>query len=316
MIATLTANPCIDKTVSVQHFDVNEINRARVVRLDAAGKGINVASALRGLGFDAIALGFDFVGENGVSPLKAAMQERGMQYSFIDVPGHLRTCTKIVDESVKSTIEVNEYGHPVSAEDGERLIESVARTAADCDLIALSGSIPEGLGSDFYFRCAEAIKDEAPSCRIAIDAEKELLLEALEAGPFLIKPNIHEFQASFGISVSSINELDTAVHKLIRRYALGIVCVSLGGEGAFIADAEHSFSCQAVKVPVRSLHGAGDSMLAGICAALQLGLPLQEILHYGVAAAAASISREGTLLCTEELFRPLLAQDVNIRRIR
>ena len=146
--------------------------------------------------------------------------------------------------------------------------------------------------------------------------QSALASRALEAGPFLIKPNIHEFQASFGISVSSIGELDAAVSKLIKRYALGIVCVSLGGEGAFIADAEHSFSCQAVKVAVRSLHGAGDSMLAGICAALQLGLPLQEILHYGVAAAAASISREGTLLCTEELFRPLLAQDINITRIR
>lgn len=315
MIATLTPNPCIDKTVSVPHFDIGKTNRAKILRSDVGGKGLNVSLALRGLECDTIALGFDFTGEHG-SPLKATMAARGIPCSFIDVPGQLRTCTKIFDESRKHTIELNEYGPSVTEEAGELLLELVAQTAADCDFITFSGSLPGGLGSDFYFRCAEAVRNEAPNCKVVVDAEGELLLKALDAQPFLIKPNINEFQATFGVNVSGLEELDEAVLKIIRLYSLGMVCVSMGGEGAYIATDEQAYFCSALQVEVRSLQGAGDSMVAGICAALQLGLPLQEVLHYGVAASSASISREGTQLCTEETFRPLLAQNVEIRCLR
>lgn len=315
MIATLTPNPCIDKTISVPRFDMEKINRARILRSDVGGKGLNVSLALRGLQCDTIALGFDFTGEHG-SPLKSTMAARGIPSSFIEVPGQLRTCTKIFDESRRNTIEVNEYGPSVTEEAGEQLLELMARTAADCDFITFSGSLPGGLGSDFYFRCAEAVRNEAPNCKVVVDAEGELLLKALDAQPFLIKPNIHEFQATFGVRVSNLEELDAAVLKIIRQYSLGMVCVSMGGDGAYIATEEQAYFCPALKVEVRSIQGAGDSMVAGICAALQLGLPLPEVLHYGVAASSASISREGTQLCTEEIFRPLLAQDVEIRCLR
>ena len=90
----------------------------------------------------------------------------------------------------------------------------------------------------------------------------------------------------------------------------------MGERGAYIGDADCAFVCDAVKVEVRSIQGAGDSMIAGICGAVQLGLPLQEVLRYGVAASGASISLEGTQLCTEDIFRPLLEQDINIRKLR
>ena len=67
---------------------------------------------------------------------------------------------------------------------------------------------------------------------------------------------------------------------------------------------------------VRSIQGAGDSVVAGMCMALEQGLPLDEVLHYGMAAAGDSVSREGTQLCTLEGFREILTQDLGIRRIR
>ena len=315
MIATLTPNPCIDKTIAVPQFDIYRMNRARVVRTDASGKGINVSLALHGLGFDTIALGFDFT-DGHSSLLKSSMEARGIPFSFIDVPGQLRLCTKIFDESLKHTIEVNEYGQPVPADAGEKLLDLAVETAVDCDFITLSGSLPKGLESDFYYRCASAIGNEAPNCRVVVDAERELLLKALGAHPFLIKPNIHEFQETFGVNVSNLQELDAAVLQVVRRYSLGLVCVSMGERGAYIGDADCAFACDAVKVDVRSIQGAGDSMIAGICGAVQLGLPLQEVLRYGVAASGASISLEGTQLCTKDIFRPLLEQDIALRQLR
>ncbi|MBO7091307.1 MAG: hypothetical protein J6W23_05940, partial [Victivallales bacterium] len=143
MITTLTPNPCIDKTVAVEKFDIYKMNRVRVLRTDACGKGINVSLALNGLGVETMTIGFDFT-DGHASPLKQSMAAHNIPYEFIDVPGQLRVCTKIFDESLKHTIEVNEYGAPVSVEAGEKLLRLVVDVAKKSDFITLSGSLPKG----------------------------------------------------------------------------------------------------------------------------------------------------------------------------
>ena len=58
MIATVTLNPAIDKSLTVPRFEVGKTNRGEVGRTDASGKGINVAMALKQFGADVCALGF------------------------------------------------------------------------------------------------------------------------------------------------------------------------------------------------------------------------------------------------------------------
>ena len=43
MIATVTLNPAVDKSVTVRGFEIGKTNRGEVDRVDAGGKGINVA---------------------------------------------------------------------------------------------------------------------------------------------------------------------------------------------------------------------------------------------------------------------------------
>jgi hypothetical protein len=47
MIVTLTPNPSLDRTLEVAALHRGEVLRATTVRVDAGGKGINVARALR-----------------------------------------------------------------------------------------------------------------------------------------------------------------------------------------------------------------------------------------------------------------------------
>src|ERR1039457_1501149 len=44
MIATVTLNPAIDKTMVVPGFSIGRTNRGQVERVDLGGKGINVAN--------------------------------------------------------------------------------------------------------------------------------------------------------------------------------------------------------------------------------------------------------------------------------
>ncbi|MBO4631067.1 MAG: 1-phosphofructokinase family hexose kinase [Lentisphaeria bacterium] len=310
----MTVNPCIDKTVTVEKFEIDNMNRVRVVRTDFAGKGINVSAALKNLHVQTFCLGLNF--PDGFEIQEKQLNGQGIPHHFIEVPGKLRFCTKIFDLSRKHTIEINEYGSEVAPEYGERLTAYAAETAKKCSFITLSGSIPPGLSEDYYLKCAAAIRQAAPNCRIVVDAEKRLLLKALEHPLCFIKPNIHEFQETFGCTVKSMDELDRAARNVLDRYELELICVSLGGDGAYIADRKAAYCCRSPRVEVRSIQGAGDSVVAGMCMALEQDLPLEEVLHYGVAAAGASISREGTQLCTREGFQECLKQDIGIKRIR
>jgi 1-phosphofructokinase len=212
----------------------------------------------------------------------------------VSVRGALRVCTKIVDEGRKHTIEINEQGVPVTREDGELLLQKIKEVAKRCAFLTLSGSLPKGLDADFYATCAAAVRKSAPACRVVLDAEGEQLLAAMREGAYLIKPNIHEFSATFGWEPKDAPALDEAVQDVLSRYPVEIVCVSLGADGAYIGTRQEAYFCPALSVEPRSLQGAGDAMVAGLCVALEQGLSLPDVLCHGVCLASAAIMTEGT----------------------
>ena len=316
MIATVTANPCIDKTVAVEEFDLYRMNRVRVLCTDPSGKGINVSKTLRAVGVDTLCVGFDFTEGDAASAVAADLKSLGISYEPVPVKGALRVCTKIFDESRKHTIELNERGAAVTVADGDALLKKIKEVAKRCEFLTLSGSLPQGLDKDFYARAVKEIKACAPSCRVVVDAEGELLVNALAESPFLIKPNIHEFELTFGCKIDSIESLDAKAQEILARYELGMICVSLGEKGAYIATRSGAYYCLPVPVEVRSLQGAGDAMVAGLCMALEKDLPLCEVLRYGVAMAGAAIATEGTRPGTKQDFERLLLADIKMQKVR
>ena len=315
MIATVTANPCIDKTVAVEEFDLYRMNRVRVLCTDPSGKGINVSKALHAIGVETLCVGFDFT-EEGRSPLVADLETCGIPHGLVPVSGALRVCTKLFDESRRHTIEINERGASVTAADGDRLLQKIEEVARRCSFLTLSGSLPQGLERDFYARCVHHVKQVAPTCRVVVDAEGALLTEALAAAPFLIKPNIHEFEATFSCPIADVAALDRKVQEIFTCYDVEMICVSLGEKGAYIATREQAYYCQPVPVEIRSLQGAGDAMVAGICAALEQGSALSEVLRHGVAMAGAAIATEGTRPGTKQQLEALLALNIPVQKLR
>ena len=66
-------------------------------------------------------------------------------------------------------------------------------------------------------------------------------------------------------------------------------------------------------IEVRGVQGAGDSLVAGMCMAIQQKLDLANTLRYAVAVANGSLILEGTKMCTRENFDFMLPRiDVSV----
>ncbi|WP_253187742.1 PfkB family carbohydrate kinase, partial [Roseomonas sp. TAS13] len=78
---------------------------------------------------------------------------------------------------------------------------------------------------------------------------------------------------------------------VIKRQGIARVIVSAGGEGALFALPEGMLWATPPKVPLTTTVGAGDSMVAGLSAALAQGLAPEAMARLATACAAAAVSR-------------------------
>jgi fructose-1-phosphate kinase PfkB-like protein len=106
VIATVTLNPALDKAIAIPGFAIGRTNRGVVEQVDAGGKGINVAKALKQLGCPVVALGF-LVGANG-RVIAEALAARDIACDFVAVPGETRVNLKIKDPGTGSETEISE----------------------------------------------------------------------------------------------------------------------------------------------------------------------------------------------------------------
>ena len=83
MIATVTLNPALDKTIYVERLVVGDTNRIERIETDAGGKGVNAARVLKELGADVLALGF--LGGKAGRFIMHVLEEEGIPSDFVHV---------------------------------------------------------------------------------------------------------------------------------------------------------------------------------------------------------------------------------------
>ena len=83
MIYTVTLNPAVDKTVYVDNFAIDAVNRASEVRQDAGGKGINVSKTIHELGGESTAIAF-LGGATGIF-IQEALQAMGIAVKAFEI---------------------------------------------------------------------------------------------------------------------------------------------------------------------------------------------------------------------------------------
>ena len=142
MIVTVTLNPTLDKTLSVSVLRPGEVHRARFLRQDIGGKGINVSRALAALGVASIPIGF--LGGATGRAMRDGLAAQGYDARFVEVPGETRQNLTLLDESTGVYTKINEPGPTIGPEHLAALHALVAELVAPGDLWALCGSLPPG----------------------------------------------------------------------------------------------------------------------------------------------------------------------------
>lgn len=310
MIATVTLNPAIDKSVIVRGFEIGKTNRGEVARVDAGGKGINVAKALKRWGSAVCALGL-VAGSNGRFILDALSAE-GIPADFVNVPGETRVNLKIHDPEKGTETELNEPGFRVTMEHLEELRRKIEVHAPHCEVMVFSGSLPPDAPPAIFADLIRIAKAHGAKC--FLDTAGPGLKLGLEAGPYLTKPNRAEVEDLLKTSLRTRRALVEAARELIRMGS-DQVLISLGAEGAVGAAGKEALFAPPPAVQVRSSVGAGDTMVAAMAYSAVEGSPFRQAFRMAVAASAATVAMEGTkvadLASVEELIPQVMLEDAD-----
>ena len=301
MIYTVTLNPAIDKTVQIDGFTVNAVNRIHTLRTDPGGKGINVSKVIAALGGESTATGL-VAGRSGAF-IENALTSLGIPHSFLTIPGETRTNLKIVDPVLHTNTDVNEPGPAVTPEILEAMLGHLLSLAQPGDTVTLSGSLPKDAPAALYAHWTQALR--ANNITVFLDADGEALKLALEARPSVVKPNREELSHLLGRPLDTIDSLSDAARDLLSQ-DIETVVISLGADGALFAGQYGIWLAEGLPVTVNSTVGAGDSMVAALALSRERGYDMETAIRLTMATSAASVTTPGTQPPTYDQIHPLL----------
>ena len=308
MIYTVTLNPALDKTATVENLRLDSVNRISELRVDPGGKGINVSKVVRELGAKTVAIAL--LGGHTGTMLRTMLVELGIECKVLEVEGETRTNLKIKDPALKTNTDINEPGPEVTDEQLRRMLDGLVGEVGSGDIVVLSGSLPRGAAADTYKVWVAALKKTG--AKVYLDADGDKLVRGIEAKPDLIKPNEIELGAMMGRTLDADEKIVEAARELIDG-GLDRVMVSMGGAGALYVARDVTIKANPVKVPVGSTVGAGDSVVAALAYAQDKGLGLEDTMRLAMATGAANVMQSGTQAAPRELVDSLIDKVVVTR---
>jgi 6-phosphofructokinase 2 len=302
-IAVLALNPSVDISYEVSQLVADRKVRADSTRYYPGGNGINVARALAEL-----AMPFRCCsvvgGESGDLLLRLLGDELGENHRVFRVEGETRVNATVLQKSPPTQFEVDSCGPGIPPD----LLEELDRwflSACGNGFGVLTGSNPPGVPDAHRRRLAEQVR--AQGGRAVVDAYGPVLMEALEARPYLLRLNRYVLEMTTMRSLESIEVVAGAARELQQR-GVDIVCISLGADGAILAEAGNSYHCAAPRMHVQSTVGCGDALVAGLVAAAARGEDAQSMLRLGVVCGSATAGHPGTELFGTGEVEPLSAR--------
>jgi 1-phosphofructokinase family hexose kinase len=296
MIYTVTLNPTLDITYVLDKFEFGEPVKAVQVLKSPGGKGINVSRALRAMGTDSVTM--SVAGGHVGDEVLDLLQAEGLILQIVRIKNETRTNVIIIGQRDGKELMIRAAGPPVEKTETERISNLVFQIAQAPEVLVLSGSLPPGVQDDIYYSIT--VEGKARGSKVIVDSEGGPLVAAIEAGPYLIKPNITEFGEMVGVELASEDDIVSHARTLNEK-GVEIVVVSMGKKGALLVTRDVALKGT---VPVISADtvGAGDSMVAGLVMGIVQNLPLERVFHIGLACSVSAVMNSGPGLAEPESF--------------
>lgn len=292
-VVTLTPNPALDVATSVARVEpVNKL-RCEAPRVDPGGGGINVARVVQRLGAAALAV-YPAGGPTG-RRLTALLEAENTPTAPVEVAGETRESFNVTDRGDGAEYRFILPGPRLSDAELAQCLETTLSAAHGDGLLVVSGSLPPGAPADFIGELARRAR--ADGLRLVADTSGPSLAAALEAGVYLIKPNLRELSEHLGRDLPDAPSRLKACREMIGSGAVEVVALSLSAEGAMLVTKDEAWSVAAAPIKPRTTVGAGDSFLAGLVWALSQDMGQREALRYAAASGAATLLSSGTALC-------------------
>jgi 6-phosphofructokinase 2 len=303
-IVTLTLNPSIDVSTTVERVVAEDKLRCAPPRHDPGGGGLNVSRAIERLGGASMAV-YTAGGPPG-DILRALFEQTGIEHRTVPTRQWTRENLHVEELSTGRQYRFGMPGPELAEDEWRACLEVASGLTPAPDYLVASGSLPPGVPDDFY--AAVARRGRAQGARVVLDTSGAALGRAVEAGVYAIKPNLRELAALAGHPVDRDDQQEQACRRLVESGRCEVVLASFGPGGALLVSADHCRRIRGPAVPVRSRVGAGDCTVAGFVLALARGLDLVDAARFGVAAGTAAVITPGTELCRREDVEALYAR--------
>jgi 6-phosphofructokinase 2 len=304
-ILTLTINPAIDASCSVETVFPDHKLRSGPVYHEPGGGGVNVSRAIRNLGGDSTV--FYLAGGPSGQMLGLLLDREGLQHEAIPIEDWTRENFTVTERTSGQQYRFVTPGPDLRAEEWKSCLEKIGSLDPMPDFIVASGSLPPGTPMDFYGRLAKVVS--AKHSRFVLDSSGGALAEGLRSrSVYLVKPSMRELRVLVGRELVHENEQEEAAREIVKNGQAQIVVVSMGAAGALLVTVAGCKRITSPVVPVKSKVGAGDSMVAGVVLGLARDMPVGDAVSFGIACGAAAVVMPGTQLCRREDAERLFAQ--------
>jgi 6-phosphofructokinase 2 len=292
-IVTLTLNPCIDLSCTVDSVEPEHKLRTDQPRREPGGGGINVSRAIAKLGGRSAA--HHMVGGHTGDLLCDLLDAEGIEHHPVRVEGLTRENVTVSERGSDRQFRFVMPGAAVDEDAMAQCLEAIFGGDERPDYLVISGSLPPQSPQQLYALAVRRAGEHA--CRVVLDATGTAFEQALEQGVYLIKPNRRELGLMVGRPLRGAQEIAAAASQVVTSGRAEVVAASLGADGMLLATAQSVQQIASPKVEARSRVGAGDSTVAGITLALARGADIDQAVRFGVACGAAAVMTPGTELC-------------------
>ena len=300
-IVTLTLNPALDVSTSVDRVVSQHKLRCDAPRVDAGGGGVNVARTIVALGGTAIPV-YTVGGLTG-ERYRLLLHQEGLSGVPISIGAETRESISVSARSDGEQYRFLFPGPTMTAAECSRCMDAVAGLLRPGGYLVASGSLPPGVPDDFYAEVVRLAKKHDARC--AVDASGTALALAVAAGVDLVKPSLRELSELTGRELETADQQDAALRELVADGRVGAVALTLGAEGAALATRDGVVRAPAFAVAERSTVGAGDAFVAAFVLRTMQGRSPAEALMAGLAAGAGAAAAPGTTAPHRELVERL-----------